>query len=230
MPETDRLTRIAAGQTLFGPTLDSLVREVSQRPDARPALRSLVEAWPLPAAGSPVDADLLFDRLVALRTGLVRPKLPAGRPAGSAARAAGGLLLGGVILLPVGFLLGFVALEMLLPSPPGLAAAWSVTGLVTLLGAAGGAIQGARPTRLGHAAMRGLGGLLGGAVIGALLGLLVAGLMGAALGASQSEGAFAMGVVFGIMPLAGLAGGIALAAWSARRAWRGWDRPAPAPP
>jgi hypothetical protein len=232
MPETSRLARIASGQPVFGPTLDALLRELALRLGGAAGFRAMVEEWPLEPGGAPRDADVLLARLLALRQGPGPATQPAGRPPGSPAKALAGLVLGAAAALPIGFVAGFILLELLLPSrlAPTLGVAWAVTAFVTLAGAALGAWQGGHPTRLGHAVQRGVGGFLGGALLGALLGLLIAGGLGAALDVPQREGAFAMGVVFAVMPFGGLLGGIGLAAWMARRAWRGWDRSAPAPP
>ncbi|MGK7866882.1 hypothetical protein [Falsiroseomonas sp. E2-1-a20] len=230
MPETSRLARLATGQEVFGPTLDALLRELAPRLDQ--GTRVMVEAWPMQPDGTPKDGEALFDRLMTLRGRLGPAPLPPGRKPSSPGRALVGFLLGAAMALPLGFLVAFILLEFLLspelvPSIPGL---WVLVAVIALAGAAGGARHGARPTRLGHAAMRGIGGFLGGAILGALTSLFVAAGLGAVLDVSQREGAFAMGVVFAIMPLGGLIGGLGLALWMARRAWRGWDQPVPAPP
>jgi hypothetical protein len=54
--------------------------------------------------------------------------------------------------------------------------------------------------------------------------MLIAFTIGGLLGVSQREGAFAMGVVFGIGPLAGVLGGMAIAIWWGTRTWRHWTR------
>ncbi|MGG5889138.1 hypothetical protein ACLF3G_18545 [Falsiroseomonas sp. HC035] len=230
MPETGRLARLATGQPVFGPTLDALLRELAPRLDQE--TRVMVEAWPTQPDGTPKDGEALFDRLMSLRARLGPAPLPPGRRPGSPGRALGGLLLGAAIALPLSFLVAFILLEWLLPPDlvPPLPGLWVLVAGIVLAGAAGGGRQGARPSRWGHVAMHGAGGFLGGAVLGALLSLFVAIGLGAVLNVSQREGAFAMGVVFAIMPLGGLIGGLGLGAWMAGRAWRGWDQAAPAPP
>ena len=97
--------------------------------------------------------------------------------------------------------------------------------LLGVAGAAGlvGARQGLRPSRLGHA----LAWALLAFVLGAAVSAVVAAFLAAALGewfqVSQMEGAFAMGIVFTIMPIGGFLGGLACAIWAGRRAWRRWN-------
>ena len=99
---------------------------------------------------------------------------------------------------------------------------WAVVGSGAAACALIGAMQGGWPTRLGHALLIALlGFFLGSLVLGIGTGL-AAFLIGAAIGVPQREGSFAMGVVFGLVPLAALLGGIVLAAWTGRRAWRDW--------
>lgn len=68
--------------------------------------------------------------------------------------------------------------------------------------------------------MAGLGGFVLGLVAGAVIVGAGAALAAAVFGISQMEGAYAMGVVFVYMPIGALAGGIAGAAWAAKRARR----------
>ncbi|NKC30365.1 hypothetical protein [Falsiroseomonas selenitidurans] len=149
---------------------------------------------------------------------------PGRRRSGSAGRAVLGAVLGSLVGLPTGFLAYMVVRDLLLPTSLWSSdlPLWGVMGGVALAAAALGAAQGARPTRLGHALARGLGGFLGAAVLGGLgIGVLAL-VIGDLAGVSQREGAFAMGVAFTLVPLGGLACGLVGAVWLARRAWRRW--------
>ncbi len=218
-PETSRLQIILAAQAeVFGPTTDALVRGVAGHigPAERPAFVELIETWPLGE-----DGDALYHHLVALRAAPAR--LPPGVKPGSGMAAATGGALGAALALPIGFV-GYFAASLVLPSAlrssDGLM--WGIIGVVTLAGCAIGARAGATPSRGAHALVRGLLGFLLGTVLGAILGLLVVGSLGSVFGVSQREGGFAMGVVFGVMPLSGLIGGAAIAFWMGRKAWHGW--------
>ena len=65
---------------------------------------------------------------------------------------------------------------------------------------------------------RGLLGFFLGFLSGAALTLAVCIAAGYLFDIPQFEGAYAMGVVFGWMPLGGVAGGIVVAVWAALRA------------
>lgn len=217
----DSITR--QRREVFGASIDALVREIEARlPEAeRPAFATLIEG-----ASPGVEADALFHRLTAMRAGLGAPRLPAGQPEGSIAAAIVGLVVGVLPGLPIGFVLYMVARGTVLPTRlwSSDAPMWAIIALTMLAGGVIGAMQGLRPTRLGRALWRGLLGLLLGAFCGAIAGLVGAVAIGAALDVSQREGAFAMGVAFVIMPAAALLGGLLMAAWMGRRAWRQWGR------
>ena len=213
---------------VFGPSADALVREIEARigPAERPDFVELIETWPMQADGTPGDGDALYHRLTALRA--LPAALPAGVKAGSAAAGVMGLVLGAVTGLPLGFVAYMVVREVLLPtslwSSDGVM--WGVIGLVVALGGGIGLKNGAAPSRGGRAAVRGLIGFLLGALGGGFAGGAIALTLGELLGVSQMEGAFAMGVAFGVMPLSALLGGACLAFWMGRRAWRSWGRSA----
>jgi hypothetical protein len=194
------------GRAVFGPSSDALVREITARlPEARRAeFQHLVETWPFEPDGSPQDPDALFARLVAFRDSLGRPK---GSPLG--------LVLGALLGLPVGFLAYLVARETVLPT--GLWSSDGVMWAVILAVAAAAALAGWRLRR----ALRALVGFLVGGAVSGVLAAVLAFAIGEAVGVSQREGAFAMGVVFGLAPLAALVGGVAAAAWAARVRPRG---------
>jgi small-conductance mechanosensitive channel len=192
------------GREVFGPSCDALVREITARlPEARRVeFQHLVETWPFESDGRPRDPDALFARLVAFRDSLGRPR---GSPLG--------LVLGALVGLPAGFLAYLIARETVLPT-----ALWSSDGVmwaVILLVTAGAALAGWRLRR----ALRALVGFLLGGIAAGVLATLAAFAIGEAVGVSQREGAFAMGVVFGLAPLAALVGGVAAAVWA------GWVRP-----
>ena len=218
-PETSRLQDILAAQAeVFGPTTDALVREVAGRisPAERPAFAELIETWPLGE-----DEDALYHRLVTLRA--APASLPPGVKPGSTLAALTGGALGAALALPIGFVT-YLATSLVLPvaAQSSNGVMWGIIGAVTLAGCAIGATNGAIPSRGALALNRGLMGLLLGMLLGAILGLLVVGSLGWLLDVSQMEGAFAMGLVFEVMPLSGLIGGAALAFWMGRKAWRGW--------
>jgi len=211
----------------FGAAITALARELEPRLDAmhRDALVELIRSWPMERDGTPRDADALYHRLSELRA--LPAALPPGVKAGSAAGGALGLIFGAVVGVPIGFLAFVLLAEFVLPhevSSEG--TMWVVIAAVTVLGSLIGFRNGASPSRGGRAAARGILGFVIGALLGAVTGVAVAGMLGSLLGVSQMEGAFAMGVVFVIAPLSGVAGGTLLGLWMARRAWLGWARSA----
>ncbi|HEV7266578.1 MAG TPA: hypothetical protein VGN83_16885 [Falsiroseomonas sp.] len=215
---------------VFGSSCDALVREISARlPHVRfGAFQDLIETWPFEDDGRPHDPDSLFDRLLALRGSLGLPASPAEPQARRGSPLAGliGLVIGGTIGLPLGFLTYLVAREVVLPTElwSSDAVMWAIILAVVLGAALLGLLQGASPSRLGHALLIGLLGFaLGSLVSGILSGVLAMGYAAVA-GVSQREGAYAMGVVFGLMPVMAALGGIAAAIWTGRRAWRSWRR------
>jgi hypothetical protein len=224
---------------VFGPSCDALVREITARlPRSRlHEFQDLVEGWPFEPDGRPHDTDALFHRLLAFRDTLdASPEPPPARgsvPAtaapppprrGSLLGGLVGAVIGGVIGLPLGFLAYMVAREVALPTD-----LWSSDGVMwaIILAVAGpaaliGLRQGAAPSRLGHALAVGLLGFL----LGSLAFGMVAGIIGAFFaptsGAGDRAAGFAMGLVFGLMPLAGFLGGLGLALHMGRRAWQRW--------
>lgn len=217
-----RTQRIAAGEEVFGSSIDALVRRIDARIGLaeRSGFEELVEAWP------EADADGLYHRLTALLDGLPPPAPPPGREPGSAGRGVFGAVLGGLLGFPLGFLAYMILRETVLStslwSSDGLM--WAVILAVALVCAVVGGWQGRRPSRAGHALFRAMLGFFLGAAFCAIAGVLIAFTLGELLGVSQREGAFAMGVIFGIGPMAGLLGGIAMAIWWGARAWRRWAR------
>ncbi len=214
----NRIGRITAGEEVFGPSVDALVRRIGTRiaTAGRPGFEELVETWP------EADADALYHRLAAMLASLPPPP---GREPGSAGRGILGAVIGGFLGFPLGFLIYMVLRETVIStslwSSDGLM--WSVILAVMLLCATIGGSQGGRPSRAGHALLRSLIGFCLGAAFCAIAGMLIAFTLGGFLGVSQREGAFAMGVIFGIGPMAGLLGGLAMAIWWGRRAWRRWN-------
>ncbi len=220
-----RHARIMQGRSpVFGPTLDALVRDVEARvPIAvRAAHRDMLETWPIDPDGTVQQAEALFDRLAALRAAPVL--VPSHISPGSRAKAALGLVLGAVVGVPAGALGYFIAHAALLPYAlrDSEALMWIIIAAVIGLCAMVGARQGLRPTRMGHALAHAMIAFLPGAVVFALAAAFAADALGRVLRVSQMEGAFAMGIVFTIMPIGGFLGGVGCAAWAARRAWRRW--------
>ncbi len=237
------------GLEVYGPSCDALIREITARlPRHRLGeFQNLVESWPFEADGRPHDLDALFHRLIAFRESLgsapapspsARASVPAtGRPAGTAPVAPAavprrgsplgglvGLVLGGAIGLPIGFLAYLVAREALLSTRlwSSDAVMWAVVLAVAAPAALAGLKQGAAPSRMGHALLIGmLGFLLGGMLAGTGAGLLAM-LLGSTDGMGDRAMGQAIGVVFGLMPLAALVGGAALGLRMGRRAWRNW--------
>ncbi|WP_207540557.1 hypothetical protein [Sabulicella rubraurantiaca] len=140
---------------------------------------------------------------------------------GSPLRGLFGLVMAGTAGLALGFLAYLLAREFALPTSlwGSDGVMWTIILAVALPCAALGAAQGVAPNRAGRALVAGLGGFVLGAVAGAMAGLFLGGVLGALLGADQREGSFAMGLVFGLAPVAALLGGVAGAAAMARRAW-----------
>ncbi|MBX9698764.1 MAG: hypothetical protein K2X74_04970 [Acetobacteraceae bacterium] len=230
------------GLEVFGPAIDSLVREIDARivPTERDHFILLIETWPFEPNGTPRDPELLHQRLLAIRGTLAPagpkprlqplddlPPLPAALPprrAGSALAALVGLLIGGFIGLALGILAWLVLRVSVIP--PYL---WhdeelmrSVIGLVALPAALIGAVQGGKPTRLGHTLMIALlGFFVGGMLFGLGAGLLA--LMTAAMAGRPAFGGGLFQLIgYNVMPLAAAFGGALLAGWTARRAWRDW--------
>ncbi len=224
------------GIPVFGPSCDALVREIAMHlpPGRLGELRELVEGWPSAADGSPQDLDALFHRLAALRDAPAPPLGPvphSGLPTAPILRGGAGpgialMLLGGAAGLPIGFVAYLVSREALLPeelhgSEP---AMWAIVLAAAAPMALLGLVQGARPSRAGHALLLGMLGFLAGGIAIGLAGGVLAFILGAVIGVSQAEGTFAMGVVLGLMPVLTLAGGLACGIWAARRAWASWRR------
>jgi len=218
----DRHARIRRGQAVFGPTLDGLVREVDGRvpPEARAAHIAMLEEWPLSPEGEAQDADLRLARLSALAEA-PEPMPPGLRP-GAPWKAVLGFVLGVTAGWPAGFLVYMFAREFLLADAAreSETVMWLIPAASALAAGVLAARQGLRPSRLGHALARALlGFFLGGLGFAFLAGAVAVALAGM-LGISQAEGAYAMGVVFAIMPFAGVLGGLGCAAWAGWRAWR----------
>lgn len=217
---------------VFGPAIDGMVRAIDARLPAaeRQAFLHLVDSWPFRADGTPHAPESLMQQLEAWRDRL-GPEPPGNattavptRRRGSPLAALIGLGLGGGVGIPLGFLAYLVLRETALPdalwsSEPVM---WAVIATVALGAALLGAMQGGRPSRIGHALLVGLLGLFVGSLVSGLAAGVLAFLLGAALGVSQREGAFAMGVIFTLVPLAGMLGGLVLAIRMGRRAWRSW--------
>lgn len=221
---------------VFGPSADLLVRELSRRLplDRRDAFLQLIEAWPFGEDGKPRDPDLLFARLVELLESL-GPK-PASSPGRRRRRRRrrrrgsnlGGLLglgLGALTGLPIGFLAFLVARETVMP------VAWREEDntiwifLFAFCLPAGllGMVQGASPSRLGHALAVGLlGFVLGGLAAGTLAAVGVVIGIGA-MGKVEDEAALAVDVGFGLVPLAAALGGAAVGLFMGRSAWLRWS-------
>lgn len=204
-----RIQRIAAGEEVFGPSADALVRRIDSRIATadRPGFEELVETW------SEADADALYHRLATMLASLPPP--PGREP------NLLGPVIGGVLGIPLGFLLYLVLRETVIPtdlwSSDGLM--WAIVVAVMLVCAAiGGSVDG----RAGHALLRAILGFFLGAILCAVASVAIALTLGGMLGVSQREGGFAMGVIFGIGPLAGLLGGLGMAIWWGRRAWHRW--------
>lgn len=125
-------------------------------------------------------------------------------------RAAMGVLIGLMVGVPVGFALGELTMQMLVPSPywnsrwvyPALILAFALPFVLI------GVWHGWAPDATSRRVVRGTTGFLLGFVLGAVLALIAATVAIPLFGISQMEGAYAMGIVFVAMPLGGLAGGI----------------------
>lgn len=206
----------------LGPSITRLARELEPRLDAvhGDALLELIRSWPMEADGTPRDADALYHRLLEMRA--LPAALPHGAKPGSPGGNTAGMLLGAVAVVPIGFILFVLVGEFFLPRQlRTMEAMWVAMAAAMALGGFIGLRQGGSRSRGGRTVARGILGFLMGAVGGALTGVVVAGVLGWLLEVSQREGAFAMGVVFVIAPLSGLAGGVLLGGWMARKAWRG---------
>lgn len=125
-------------------------------------------------------------------------------------RAVMGVLIGLVVGVPVGFALGELTMQMVIPSSYW-NSRWVYPALIwafALPFAAIGVWHGWAPDATSVRVVRGMAGFLLGFLLGAILALIIATVAIPVFGISQMEGAYAMGIVFVIMPLGGLAGGI----------------------
>ena len=127
-----------------------------------------------------------------------------------------GAALGGLLGIPVAVLVYFVARVLVLPTSTWSSdtVMWLVMAPVIALGALAGAardMKAAWARRIFRMTAGFFMGFIGCAFLAAVAGVLLAGLFQV----SQREGGFAMGLMFGIAPLAGLVGGIAAAIWAA---------------
>ncbi|WP_198375021.1 hypothetical protein [Neoroseomonas rubea] len=223
-PES-RYDRIMRGQgRVFGPTLDAMVRDVDARvpPEASGAHREILESWPMAPDGQVIDAEALFDHLSALR---VAPEaVPPHVGGGSSAKAAAGVILGALVGVPLGSLAYFIAHAALLPYAMrgSDAVMWFIIASVIGVCGAVGARQGWQPSRLGYALARAMLAFVLGAVVSAFVAAFVADALGSLFQVSRMEGAFAMGIVFTIMPAGGFLGGLLCAIWAGRHGWRRW--------
>ncbi len=220
------------GREVFGAEIDKLAIEVDRltghEGPAHDTFLGLITTWPLPAAGQPANPEVLIERLETLRDNLTVGSVTTTPPAmaapgpGSPLSALFGAVLGGGIGLPLGFLAYMVAREVILPTDlwSSDSVMWNIIGLVMAVAAWIGARQGYRPSRGGHVALRSLLGFFVGALASGLIVGALALTIGELAGVSQREGAFAVGVVFMIVPLAGLIGGAVLAVIMGRRAAR----------
>jgi hypothetical protein len=217
---------------VYGPAIDALIREIDAviDPAARPAFIELIETWPFEPAGEPSDPEGLFRRLSALRGRLgpspsprpeapeaMTPPPPPRRP-GSVGAAIIGLGIGGLVGLPLGGLGYLVARAAALPAAfwDSDRAMWGIIGGVAALCAAIGMLQGGHPTRPGHALLIAVLALFLGS-LGVGVAAAIVALIAAALGAVPPRAGS-----FGMVPLAGAAGGVLLAVWAGRKAWREW--------
>ncbi|UPY36835.1 hypothetical protein [Sediminicoccus sp. KRV36] len=214
---------------IFGPTMDALVRDLHARigPGEAEKFRELIETWPF-EQDNPLNPDALYHRLLALRGQAGQPHAAPGAEGsrgGSWGRGLLGMALGGLLGLPLGICIYFLVDQFLLPaslrSSEGVM--WTVIALGVLPAILLGGFQGIMPSRLGGALQAGLGGFVVAGVVSAVASVFLASALGEIFGMSQMEGAFAMGVVFTIMPLAALVGGLLFGFYSGRRAWRKWS-------
>jgi hypothetical protein len=141
-----------------------------------------------------------------------------------------GLVIGTVVGLPLGLLAYLVLRETVLPYAlwPSETAMWAIIFGVTVPAGLLGLVQGAAPSRLGHALLVGLVAfLLGGlgfGTLGAVASLWFGdlGVAAEALEETEDLATIAKGLAYGLMPLIAAMGGVAVAAFWGFRAWRSW--------
>ncbi|WP_372622980.1 hypothetical protein [Falsiroseomonas sp.] len=138
-----------------------------------------------------------------------------------------GLLIGIIIGLPLGLLAWLVLREAVLPY--GLrgseTAMWSIIFGVTVPAALLGLVQGAMPSRTGHALLVGLVAFLLGSLVFGTLGAIATLFLGQVPAVPEDPedvAGLALGVAFGLIPLLAALGGVAVAAFWGYRAWRSW--------
>lgn len=236
-PGTSRLDDVVRhGKEVFGPSADLMVRELDRRLPLgrREAFVRLIETWPFAEAGTPRDPDLLFARLVELlESEGPAPAAPGRRRRrrrrqrrrrGSSSAGLFGLLLGALTGLPVGFLAYLVARETVMPPEWREADATLPLFLMAVSLPAGllGMVQGASPSRGGHALAIGLAGFLLGSLACGTLAAILAVLGVEALGYAEDDAVAAIDIGFGLVPLAAALGGAVVGAFMGQRAWRGW--------
>ncbi|HEV7266577.1 MAG TPA: hypothetical protein VGN83_16880 [Falsiroseomonas sp.] len=138
-----------------------------------------------------------------------------------------GLLIGIVIGLPLGLLAYLVLREAVLPYSlwGSETAMWAIIFGVTVPAALLGLVQGAMPSRPGHALLVGLVAFLLGSLVFGTLGAIATLFLGEAPEVPEDPedvAGLALGVAFGLMPLVAAMGGVAVAAFWGYRAWRSW--------
>jgi len=136
------------------------------------------------------------------------------------ARAALGVSTGLLVGVPLGLALGVLAIQTVIPT-----SYWNerwlypaLIGAVALPFAGVGGWHGWAPDARTTRVVRGGSGFLLGFLLGAILALVLATVAIPVFGISQMEGGYAMGMVFVLMPLGGLVGGVVGAIRGVRRA------------
>lgn len=199
-----RLGRIAAGEEVFGPSVDALVRRAA----GTPGLEELVETWP------EGDPEGLRRRLTAL---LDEPL--ADFASGTPERGILDGVLGALAGVPAGLFAYLILRNTYLPFSlwPSVTLKWAIVAVVAVACAWLGARRGLHPSVDNRVLFRSLLGFVLGLLVGAPATILAVLALGESRGLSAAA---SLEIAFTFGPMVGFAAGVALALWMGFRAAR----------
>lgn len=201
-----RLGRIAAGEEVFGPSVDALVRRALAA--GRSDLEELVETWP------EGDPEGLRQRLTAL---LDEP--PGDFASGTPERGILDGVLGALAGVPAGLFAYLILRNTYLPFSlwPSVTLKWVIVALVALACGWLGARRGLHPSLDNRVLFRSLLGFVIGLLVAAPATIVTVLALGQARGVSAAS---SLGIAFTFGPMIGFVAGVALTLWMGFRAAR----------